>query len=106
MLTDHFWHTGPNGKHKCLVFPVLGENLLALVKHTDYRGLPIGWVKKIAIDTLRGLAHMHSRDVIHTDIKLENVLINRHDLREVKKEATEVINALEKSRKQLEDAEY
>ena len=28
VLLDHFWHTGPNGKHKCLVFPVLGENLL------------------------------------------------------------------------------
>jgi serine/threonine-protein kinase SRPK3 len=30
-MTDHFWHTGPNGRHKCMTFEVMGENLLALV---------------------------------------------------------------------------
>ncbi|GME91584.1 unnamed protein product [Ambrosiozyma monospora] len=30
-LLDHFIHTGPNGEHVCMVFEVLGENLLSLL---------------------------------------------------------------------------
>lgn len=30
-LLDHFWHKGPNGNHVCMVFEVLGENMLNLL---------------------------------------------------------------------------
>jgi serine/threonine-protein kinase SRPK3 len=104
-LLHEFWHHGPNGKHKCLCFDVLGENLLALVKHSDYKGLPLSWVKKICVDTLKGLEHMHGRRVIHTDIKLENVLIHRHDMGEVREEGGRILDAVTKAREQLEAAE-
>ena len=39
-LLDCFDHVGPHGRHVCLVFEVLGDNLLALIKHYDYRGIP------------------------------------------------------------------
>jgi serine/threonine-protein kinase SRPK3 len=29
---DHFRHQGPNGTHVCMVFEVLGQNLLGLIK--------------------------------------------------------------------------
>lgn len=29
---DHFRHKGPNGNHVCMVFEVLGESLLGLIK--------------------------------------------------------------------------
>mmetsp|Transcript_69384 Transcript_69384/g.206681 ORF Transcript_69384/g.206681 Transcript_69384/m.206681 type:complete len:616 (-) Transcript_69384:21-1868(-) len=79
-MRGHFWHSGPNGRHKCMVFEVMGENLLTLVKHFDYNGLPVPMVKRITRHTLVGLAYIHSRGVIHTDVKLENVLVQRHDL--------------------------
>ena len=37
-LLDHFRHNGPNGSHVCMVFEVLGENLLGLIKRYQHRG--------------------------------------------------------------------
>ena len=31
-MFDSFVHSGPHGKHQCMVFEVLGENLLSLIK--------------------------------------------------------------------------
>ncbi len=31
-MYDSFVHAGPHGRHVCMVFEVLGENLLALIK--------------------------------------------------------------------------
>mmetsp|Transcript_6902 Transcript_6902/g.16758 ORF Transcript_6902/g.16758 Transcript_6902/m.16758 type:complete len:569 (-) Transcript_6902:51-1757(-) len=79
-LRSHFWHTGPHGRHKCMAFEVMGENLLSLLKFYDYNGLPLPMVKRIARHTLLGLAYIHERGIAHTDVKLENVLIQRHDM--------------------------
>ncbi|KAJ7121341.1 kinase-like domain-containing protein [Mycena crocata] len=70
---DHFRHTGPNGTHVCMVFEVLGENLLGLVKRHQNKGVPMPIVKQIAKQVLLGLDYMHRCcGVIHTDIKPEN----------------------------------
>ncbi len=37
-LLDSFEHKGPNGVHVCMVFEVLGENLLGLIKKWQHRG--------------------------------------------------------------------
>mmetsp|Transcript_12239 Transcript_12239/g.22650 ORF Transcript_12239/g.22650 Transcript_12239/m.22650 type:complete len:569 (+) Transcript_12239:91-1797(+) len=79
-LRSHFWHTGPHGRHKCMAFEVMGENLLSLLKFHDYNGLPLPMVKRIARHTLLGLSYIHERGIVHTDVKLENVLIQRHDM--------------------------
>ncbi|THV05309.1 kinase-like protein [Dendrothele bispora CBS 962.96] len=73
---DHFRHKGPNGTHVCMVFEVLGENLLGLIKRHQNKGVPMPLVKQIAKQILLGLDYMHRCcGVIHTDLKPENVLI-------------------------------
>ncbi|KAJ1385495.1 Serine/threonine-protein kinase, active site [Sesbania bispinosa] len=75
-LLDYFKHSGPNGLHVCLVFEFLGDNLLTLVKYSDYRGVPLPMVKEICFHILVGLDYLHRElSVIHTDLKPENVLL-------------------------------
>eukprot|EP00442_Polarella_glacialis_P009466 CAMPEP_0115136022 /NCGR_PEP_ID=MMETSP0227-20121206/56112_1 /TAXON_ID=89957 /ORGANISM="Polarella glacialis, Strain CCMP 1383" /LENGTH=486 /DNA_ID=CAMNT_0002542949 /DNA_START=111 /DNA_END=1568 /DNA_ORIENTATION=- len=101
-MLGHFWHTGPNGRHKCMVFEVMGENLLAMVKHFDYNGVPLELCRRVARHTLMGLEYIHSCGVLHTDVKLENVLIQRHDLPELLKEARRAFVAFTQQKSGLE----
>lgn len=83
-LVDNFRHTGPNGSHVCMVFEVLGENLLGLIKRYQHRGVPQHIVKQIAKQVLLGLDYLHTEcRVIHTDLKPENVLICIDDVESV-----------------------
>ncbi|GLC46377.1 hypothetical protein PLESTB_001768700 [Pleodorina starrii] len=75
-LCDSFEHSGPNGRHVCLVFEVLGDNLLALIKRYDYKGIPIPIVRNLARQMLVALDYMHRCcEIIHTDFKPENVML-------------------------------
>lgn len=83
-LLDHFKHRGPNGTHICMVFEVLGENLLGLIKRHQSKGVPAHIVKQISKQMLLGLDYMHRVcGVIHTDLKPENVLICIDDVEAV-----------------------
>lgn len=83
-LLDSFEHKGPNGVHVCMVFEVLGENLLGLIKRWNHRGIPMPLVKQITKQVLLGLDYMHREcGIIHTDLKPENVLIEIGDVEEI-----------------------
>jgi len=46
-LIDDFKITGVNGTHVCMVFEVLGKNLLKLITRSNYQGIPLQNVKTI-----------------------------------------------------------
>lgn len=75
-LTDDFKIVGINGSHICMVFEVLGHNLLKLIIKSSYKGIPVLQVKSIIKQTLQGLDYLHTKcKIIHTDIKPENILL-------------------------------
>ena len=69
-----------------MVFEVLGENLLGLIKKWNHRGIPMPLVKQITKQVLLGLDHLHREcGIIHTDLKPENVLIEIGDVEQIVK---------------------
>lgn len=67
-----------------MVFEVLGENLLGLIRRHQNKGVPLHFVKQIIKQVLLGLDYMHRAcGMIHTDLKPENVLICIDDVENI-----------------------
>lgn len=101
-LLDTFTHKGPNGVHVVMVFEVLGENLLGLIRRYKHRGIPVVFVKQIAKQLLASLDFLHRKcGVIHTDLKPENVLIEIGDVEQIVKMVEEEENQVRLQKKLL-----
>ncbi|KAF4525250.1 hypothetical protein B566_EDAN014553 [Ephemera danica] len=75
-LLDHFKEISRYGTHMCMVFSVLGYNLLRLITESDYKGIEISQVKNVIRQILEGLVYLHDVcGIIHCDIKPENILL-------------------------------
>lgn len=46
-MLDNFTISGPNGFHACIVFELMGANLLSLIVRSKFQGIPIENVKSI-----------------------------------------------------------
>jgi len=75
-LLNSFIHNGPNGKHFCMVFEIMGVTLLEIIKRYNYKGIPLPYVRIMAKQILIGLDYLHRMcGIIHTDLKPENCLV-------------------------------
>ena len=61
--------------HLCAVFEVLGQNLYDYSKSMRFRPISIGTVQKIAKQILLALDFSHSHNIVHCDLKPENIML-------------------------------
>ena len=55
-----------------------GKSLYCLMKNSE-NGLPEQRVRNIFGQIVSGVAHIHSKNMVHRDLKLENILITPND---------------------------
>lgn len=64
-LLDSFVHTGPTGKHICLILEPFGLSVLDVYR--SFPGsLPLILVQRVAKHLLEGLHYIHQCGVVHT----------------------------------------
>eukprot|EP00933_Yihiella_yeosuensis_P020861 TRINITY_DN16646_c0_g1_i2.p1 TRINITY_DN16646_c0_g1~~TRINITY_DN16646_c0_g1_i2.p1 ORF type:complete len:615 (-),score=166.98 TRINITY_DN16646_c0_g1_i2:135-1979(-) len=72
-LFRHFMYRG----HLCLVFECMWDNLrVALKKYTKDKGMSLQAVRAYTRQLLVALRHLHRCQIIHADIKPDNILIS------------------------------
>lgn len=76
--------SGPYGQHLCFTMPVYGSNLLCVIdqvkdKRSRRAEVFLNMTKDIITGVLRALATLESLNVLHTDLKPENVLCSLPD---------------------------
>ena len=94
-------------KDVCMVFPILGKNLWDIIEELDYQPFPLEVVKHITKQLLIGLEFAHSNNIIHTDIKPENVTVEEPSylINKKIKAHLEKLNQLNKENKKLKREE-
>jgi serine/threonine-protein kinase PRP4 len=72
-LIRHFLYRG----HLCLVFECMWDNLrVALKKYTKDKGMTLQAVRVYSKQLLIALRHIHRCNIIHADVKPDNILIS------------------------------
>jgi serine/threonine protein kinase len=67
--------------HLCLVFELLGLNLYEVLKRRQFRGLPLPLVRTIVMQSVEGIRQLsQNKNVVHCDLKPENVLLISDDV--------------------------
>jgi serine/threonine protein kinase len=67
--------------HFCMVFESLGPSLYDFLKRHNYQPFPLVCIQDFAVQLLETLEFLHSFRLIHTDLKIENVLLmNDHEV--------------------------
>ncbi|KAH7910212.1 kinase-like domain-containing protein [Hygrophoropsis aurantiaca] len=78
LLHDSFIAQSYHGPHLCFVTDVLGCNMVALRGlQANGRSFPVGLAKRIIKQTLLALDYLHREcNLVHTDVKPDNVLVS------------------------------
>ncbi|KAI0474833.1 kinase-like protein [Xylaria cf. heliscus] len=93
---ERFWVTGPNGRHYCIVLPVLGPTASnwQMEVTIDNNGHITDDVKKVCAQVVQAVHFLHQSGVCHGDLKPENVMMEVEGLDKLSK--AEVLKLLGK----------
>ena len=67
-----------DGKSMCIIYELMGKCLLDIFRKYEDKTIPLDFVKKVIRDILKGLSEAHQKNIIHTDLKPENIMLNQY----------------------------
>jgi serine/threonine-protein kinase SRPK3 len=76
---DNFWVEGPNGRHMCLVLPLLGPDLKSIPEAEPHV------LKRYLLQIAHGLQFLHKRNIGHGDIRPHNILLKLGNIDHISK---------------------
>jgi serine/threonine-protein kinase SRPK3 len=81
-IVDHFTFKDPeettykDNVSVCIIIELMGRSLMKLFDIYE-QGVPYDIFQKLSYDALQSLDELHSKGIIHTDIKLENLMLDQ-----------------------------
>lgn len=72
-MIDKFEHHGPHGTHWCMVYELMRMDMYKFYNQYAVSPQVLKWV---AFQLLNAVKRLHSKHIIHTDIKPDNVLLS------------------------------
>jgi dual specificity tyrosine-phosphorylation-regulated kinase 2/3/4 len=70
--------------HLCIVFELLSINLYEFLKKNNFSGVSLSLVKRFAVQLLMCLDFLHDHQIIHWDLKPENIMLVKEDRSKIK----------------------
>ncbi|KAG8233489.1 hypothetical protein J437_LFUL013738 [Ladona fulva] len=79
-MTEYFYFRN----HLCITFELMSLNLYELIKKNNYQGFSLGLIRRFAQSLAQCLLLLYQEDIIHCDLKPENVLLRRRGSTSIK----------------------
>lgn len=67
------WWYGFEGKDSVIVLDLMAKSVEDMVR--DVKALPLEFVAKVAVDMIDKISFLHSRNIIHRDIKPDDIMV-------------------------------
>lgn len=74
-LTVRYYSAFDHRGHYCMVFEPLGPSLYDYISANQHRPPPLYCVQDFADQLITAVAYLHELRLVHTDLKLENILL-------------------------------
>ncbi|KAF2369162.1 Protein kinase domain [Trinorchestia longiramus] len=79
-MLDYFYFRN----HLCITFELMGLNLYELIKKNNYQGFTLPLIRRFAHSLAECLKLLHRENIIHCDLKPENVLLKQRGSSSIK----------------------
>ncbi|GLH10192.1 Dual specificity tyrosine-phosphorylation-regulated kinase 2 [Gryllus bimaculatus] len=79
-MLDYFYFRN----HLCISFELMSLNLYELIKKNNYQGFSLSLIRRFAHSLVRCLQLLHKENIIHCDLKPENVLLKQRGSSSIK----------------------